>query len=366
MTCEKLLVSASGPGRVIATLRGWLRFLKRRFGWLIALVGGAGSLFFGFDEVILGGKTLERTKSWAVALWLEFTSPHTAPWYFFLAILIGFLVLLVAMCVAAIFGFEAHKREVRKLKSSFKRDKDDHLKQLEEFERRLAQKDDDHEKEIAVLHEHFKSEQARHDKEVASLQAELHTDDLTQVPNRRQLVEIFQRHRQLLPRRPFCLAYVDIVGFRAINDRVHHERADTILKQFAKKVKGELRGDDELFRLHGDQFVVIYDNAYLDGAERASKRINDVLIRTPFNAGTRFDTRESMRINVLCRFGITDGAAEDELDDCLRRADAALNHAKRHDRSAGRESTAIHTLSRIDARTHPELLSDSFRRPENE
>jgi len=194
--------------------------------------------------------------------------------------------------------------------------------------------------------------------EIARLQKQLGFDDLTKIPNRRQLEEAFQANKKNA--KPFCLCYVDIVGFGAINERVDHERANRVLVEFASTVRNDLRGDDELFRLEGDQFALVLCGTGVSGARACVGRIMKLLLDTPCYAGKHPQTEQPMMIPVRCRFGITDCAEEDTLQDCLRRADAALNHAKDKDESGGEGDSAVEIISKIDARNHPDLLSSGY------
>ena len=86
-----------------------------------------------------------------------------------------------------------------------------------------------------------------------------HYDVLTTLPNRvlladrlHQAMAQTQRHRQLL-----AVAYLDLDGFKAINDTHGHETGDRLLVALAQRMKSALREGDTLARLGGDEFVAV-------------------------------------------------------------------------------------------------------------
>jgi len=101
---------------------------------------------------------------------------------------------------------------------------------------------------------------------------------------------------------------------------------------------------------------LILGNEDVLDAKKAALRLNDVLQGKGFLAGIDPRTKKPFRpIFLACRYGITDCTAKDELADCLRRAAAALNFAKHHDRRKGKGEGAVQT--RRDAELDSELVS---------
>jgi diguanylate cyclase len=84
-------------------------------------------------------------------------------------------------------------------------------------------------------------------------------DALTGVANRHRLLD--QLEITLLRARrdktQFCLLFLDIDGFKTINDRLGHAAGDAILVGFSERLGSLLRGDEMLGRLGGDEFVII-------------------------------------------------------------------------------------------------------------
>jgi len=90
------------------------------------------------------------------------------------------------------------------------------------------------------------------------------TDQLTGMPNRRALVESLERMLAQGRRRQMGvqIAFIDLDGFKAINDTHGHEVGDQFLIAIAQRLQGLLRAEDLAARLGGDEFVVISLSAH--------------------------------------------------------------------------------------------------------
>ncbi len=117
--------------------------------------------------------------------------------------------------------------------------------------------------------------------------------------------------------------FVDIDGFKQINDRFGHQAGDEVLRQVGARLKTVLRDSDTVGRLGGDEFVMLIDSLGLDAApELVAERILDVL-RQPI--GLPQSARPP--ISVTASIGIATGrpASAEEL---MQDADLALYKAK--------------------------------------
>lgn len=113
------------------------------------------------------------------------------------------------------------------------------------------------------------------------------SDPLTGVANRRALTQELKR-MLARARRELAIvqvAYIDLDGFKAINDRHGHEVGDSFLVQVASRLSASIRACDFVARIGGDEFVVLAYNASLDGLrariERMTSgryRLNDELV----------------------------------------------------------------------------------------
>ncbi|XAH25029.1 diguanylate cyclase [Xylophilus sp. GW821-FHT01B05] len=156
-----------------------------------------------------------------------------------------------------------------------------------------------------------------------------HYDALTELPNRvllqdraQQAIAHARRHGGHL-----ALMYLDLDGFKHINDSLGHDVGDALLVQFAQRLKAALRQSDTLSRQGGDEFVVLAPQA---GTPEAAQKLAGELVRLaaiPFLIGER-------SLQVTTSLGIAlfpdDG---DSLEELARHADAAMYAAKRGGRN---------------------------------
>lgn len=87
-------------------------------------------------------------------------------------------------------------------------------------------------------------------------------DSLTDLPNRRLFTELLNQEINKADRNFYNLAilYMDLDGFKTINDEHGHDIGDALLINVSKRLKSSLRKDDLIARLGGDEFAVCYSN----------------------------------------------------------------------------------------------------------
>ncbi len=153
------------------------------------------------------------------------------------------------------------------------------------------------------------------------------TDALTGLANRTALLERIEEGRADLARhgRRFALHYLDLDGFKAINDRYGHAAGDHILRHVAQRLMQTARATDTVARLGGDEFVVFQRNADENTARSFGGRILEAF-------GPRFEV-DGVRHTVSTSIGIALASDADESGDALlARADAALYRVKKNGR----------------------------------
>jgi diguanylate cyclase (GGDEF)-like protein/PAS domain S-box-containing protein len=160
-----------------------------------------------------------------------------------------------------------------------------------------------------------------------------HFDSLTGLPNRSLFTQLLARALAQCERRasPLAVLFIDLDGFKAINDELGHDSGDALLAAFASRLTaslrrsdaaGRMRGVDSAARLGGDEFVVLIDD-FADQAqvEVVARRILSVTA-TPFQIGSeRRLLGASIGIAVFPRDG-------DSLDSLMKKADSAMYLAK--------------------------------------
>jgi len=150
-------------------------------------------------------------------------------------------------------------------------------------------------------------------------------DSLTGLPNRMLLADRLHQARALAKRHHnrLALLFLDLDGFKPINDSLGHEAGDEVLRQVAQRLGRCVRDSDTLARVGGDEFVILLGN--LDGlVEAAACRVAEECIQAlqpPFTAGDQ-----------VCRLGVSIGIAlgdgNSQPHDLLLAADQAMYRAK--------------------------------------
>ena len=134
------------------------------------------------------------------------------------------------------------------------------------------------------------------------------TDDLTGVPTRRAGLEAlshFVSHQERV-----TLAFIDLRGFKRINDTYGHTVGDEVLGAVARRLRRLVRGSDVLFRYGGDEFLVASTLSELEPRLRQAFASPVVTSR-----GT---------LNISARIGVMSAASTTDLDDILHEADRRM------------------------------------------
>jgi diguanylate cyclase (GGDEF)-like protein/PAS domain S-box-containing protein len=150
-------------------------------------------------------------------------------------------------------------------------------------------------------------------------------DVLTSLPNRTLFADRL-RQAMVLPNRGnrlLAVAYLDLDGFKSINDRHGHDAGDRLLTSLAFNMKCALRKGDTLSRLGGDEFVAVMLD--LDDAESSAPVLNRLL-----EAASELVQVGDLSLSVTASVGVTFYPQEFDLDadSLLRQADQAMYQAK--------------------------------------
>lgn len=152
-----------------------------------------------------------------------------------------------------------------------------------------------------------------------------HFDSLTGLPNRMLLQDRLEQAIALSERlrQRFALLFIDLDGFKPVNDTFGHPVGDEVLKIVAQRIAAAVRGMDTAARLGGDEFVVILtDIRSRENAERVAEKIISS-VSEPYEI-----VGETIRISASIGVSIY---PNDELvaQELLRTADEAMYRAKR-------------------------------------
>ncbi len=160
------------------------------------------------------------------------------------------------------------------------------------------------------------------------LQHLAHYDTLTGLPNRSSFLgHLTQGMKKMSSNnKGLALLFIDLDGFKAINDDFGHDYGDEILRQVATRVEETLRNDDVFARLGGDEFTLIAQNIIDSDNNTAVKIVADKVIKAlsqPFNI-----------LDAQCHIGSSIGIAlypnqTKDLDELISFADTAMYAVKR-------------------------------------
>ncbi len=168
--------------------------------------------------------------------------------------------------------------------------------------------------------------------ELRRLSEEVSTDVLTEVANRRGLMQAFDVETARLERQggELAVGLLDIDNFKKLNDTLGHSVGDMALKTLAGHVQAQLRAVDIVARFGGEEFVVLLPGVPVDEAQVTLTRLQRTLSASLF----MHDGRE---VFVTFSAGVTRFRPGEPLESALERADEALYEAKR----AGKNRTCI-------------------------
>jgi diguanylate cyclase (GGDEF)-like protein len=149
-------------------------------------------------------------------------------------------------------------------------------------------------------------------------------DGLTRLPNRLALREYFEEHAALSPPdRLVAVHYLDLDGFKPVNDRHGHATGDALLAAVGERLNGAVRSGDIVARLGGDEFAVLQFGLQRAEDARLLALRASAALRQPFRIGDH-----SLRISASIGT-VTAEAGCSDLDAMLAEADRNLYTAKR-------------------------------------
>jgi two-component system cell cycle response regulator len=151
-------------------------------------------------------------------------------------------------------------------------------------------------------------------------------DGLTGLHNRRYLDSHLNTlfDRAVSRRRPLSLMITDLDRFKSINDTYGHDGGDDVLREFARRLRKNVRGIDLACRFGGEEFVVVMPDTDAMIAEKVAERIRAEIERHPFeiaSSGQLLNVTVSVGVSSILR-GV------DSVEQLMKRADLALYEAK--------------------------------------
>ena len=145
-------------------------------------------------------------------------------------------------------------------------------------------------------------------------------DPLTECLNLRGLSRHFERSHQHAK----ALAYFDLDRFKLINDLYGHSAGDAVLRQVCERMRSQLRADDCLARVGGDEFVITFADSSLEAAKRRCLNIGALISSAPFRIDAqRFSLSISTGLVSIAQLGAS------SLKEVVAAADTLCRMAKK-------------------------------------
>lgn len=221
----------------------------------------------------------------------------------------------------------AGESDIAALKAGISRSLEGMRAGIAEFIERDAERFDAAEQRNARLRERV----ARMEAEAEELQKKLHRnhkrlmeDPLTGARSRlaydEMLAQEMSRYRRY--REPFCLSLLDIDHFKVVNDTFGHSAGDRALKLVAGLVAERIRETDALFRVGGEEFVLLLPRTDLDAAAVLVEAVRQSIGESGFHF-------ENKPVSITVSAGVTVVRDDDTAETLFNRADDAMYRAKK-------------------------------------
>lgn len=194
---------------------------------------------------------------------------------------------------------------------------------LSQAMRELVRSEEEHRGALETMNQQLESTVAAR---TAELQALLLHDGLTGLPNRRALMQTLPEamHRAARASKACALLFLDMDGFKGVNDTHGHDEGDELLRQFGARLLHAVRKTDSVARLAGDEFVVILEG--LSDADDVHEKAATLLevLNQPYEL-----KRARVAIGASIGVALHSPDAAQDVQAWLARADGAMYAAKR-------------------------------------
>ena len=152
------------------------------------------------------------------------------------------------------------------------------------------------------------------------LREQAYHDELTGIFNRKSYNEKIEEKFDLYKRynAGFCVAMYDIDNFKNINDTYGHDIGDKVLKEMSKVIKENIRKTDLLFRIGGEEFVIIFPKTKIAEGFLVAEKIREII------SNLIIIPKEKITISI----GITQTKKEDTIQSIYERIDKLMYESK--------------------------------------
>ena len=225
----------------------------------------------------------------------------------------------------------------------YERPKNEAMEPLLSALNRMLRQLSERNQELVELNETLEARVAERTEELSKANEELKalslTDVLTGLSNRRHAMKLLETlwnesHEQGIP---ISALMIDADNFKQVNDNYGHDAGDDVLVELSRALKNTVRTDDLVFRLGGDEFLVLCPATDFAGAMKVADSLLDHIAQLRVATGDGF-WKSSISIGVA-----TSEAAMRRFDELIKIADDSLYMAKDAGRGCARSSQAKST-----------------------
>lgn len=164
-----------------------------------------------------------------------------------------------------------------------------------------------------------------HEEEMLKLQA--NNDFLTNLPNRHFFESMLEKMHAFAKRNNtlFGLAFIDLDGFKEINDTYGHYAGDMLLKQLAKRFQGAIREEDTIARIGGDEFALVF---YPTNEKESYEKMIDRLLKLA-NMPVQYEKEISLQVSASIGVSFFNSENPISIKHLISQADSAMYKAKK-------------------------------------
>ena len=212
---------------------------------------------------------------------------------------------------------------------------------------------------VAVLEQRLEIRNIQLSKANRELANQAVQDNLTKLPNRLFLAEyshfLFTDHRYRDDKIAFL--YIDLDRFKAVNDVFGHHIGDQLLVQLATRIQQNLKPNEKLLRLGGDEFLMVLEQATLEHAVEKAEQLLEQIQDSFLIAGKEINISSSIGIALYPDHG-------NNLQDLLINADAAMLTSKYQGRNT--YSLFSYSADQQETKSQTKLINDLYKAVEEQ
>lgn len=183
--------------------------------------------------------------------------------------------------------------------------------------------------DLSAMRSHLQRTKMELESSLIIIQADVITDELTGVRNRRYILSVLEQQTNIITREKdysFSIALFDIDQLQDINNQYGHVMRDAVLKSVVKCIQLQVRKIDYFARFGGEEFILVAPFAQLKQVKAQVERLSEMVENTSFD-------HILPGIKVTLSVGITEYQKSEAIEEMLRRAEEALRLAKKQGRN---------------------------------